>query len=184
LAIGEFEAWARGHFISNKRYGEYLARELPESAWLDSPTRTHCKWLWTAANDPGGDLILVLNHRLRRLGKRQINDIEQYAQTAAHPSSIRRNYDQEKGILQDEAIAHGNGFESLEAMRAHAARTQVDTFFVALERWHKEIASFPSPVLVADAAYQTLKALLMLESVDQMREKLVDRYGTRHHRKA
>ncbi len=122
LEIGGFLFEVSASFKSPKLFGQFVAKELPESAKLDPALRSNCKWLFQALNDDEceqADLLHVL----------KVNDIASFK--SGNPTVIRREYKALKDAAIAKAKLEADGIDPddaeavAEASKADKARAKV-----------------------------------------------------------
>lgn len=112
LEIGGFLFEVSASFKSPKLFGQFVAKELPESAKLDPALRSNCKWLFEALNNPEADhsdLLSVLN----------VNRIEDFK--SGNPTVIRREYKATKDAAIAKAKLEADGIDPDDAEAVEAA---------------------------------------------------------------
>lgn len=115
LALGKFQSLVSKLFKSTKLYGQYLAKELPESQQLDAALRSNCKWLYEALNvigAEGSDILSVLG----------VNRIEDYK--SKNPTVIKRDYKAKAEELEKLKAAEELGVSVDELEQEEAAEAE------------------------------------------------------------
>ena len=122
LDIGAFLSEVAPMFKSPKLFGQFVAKELPESAKLDPALRSNCKWVFEALNGIGEntDLLVILG----------VNDLASFK--SGNPTVIRREYKALKDAAQAKANLAASGIDPddeeavAEAAKASKAKAKAD----------------------------------------------------------
>lgn len=135
LGLGKFQSLVSKLFKSTKLYGQYLAKELPESQELDAALRSNCKWLYEALNvegSEGSDILSVLN----------VNRIEDYK--SKNPTVIKRDYKAKKEELDKLKAAEELGVtvEELESEEEAEAKAKAEADQRATEALISEFVAY------------------------------------------
>ncbi len=129
MTLGKFQATVGPMFKSPVLFGQYVAKEIPDSASLDPALRSNCRWLYEALNKPDHDAANLLSLL-------QVNRIEDYKRSG-NPTVIRRAWKEamEKAALSANATKRGcteEEAEAAEAAEATEAKAKAKTDLKAL----------------------------------------------------